>query len=330
MDLLRNKKNQKSLSFSDDQIITKEEANLERFKDPDDLTTKKMAIGLWILENRGHFMFLLTFFFASISIITWSIFVFYFGGYILLGMKDDKMISKNLLSSMVVGHDYYLKKAPQKLQYGDVQPLNNLVGVYDFITKVNNPNPDYWVEIDYSFSADGEIFGQSTGFVLPGEKKDFLLLGQNFSNAPSRVKMNILEERWHRIDKHIFPDWQKFAANHLNVHVKEVNFLPAKETVLTEKVDLNSLKFTVLNDSAYNYWDVGFIIVLYNGNRVVAVDKYILSEFMSDQTRSVDITWPGNFGKVTDISIVPELNITRDDIYIQFEGDDGAGNLDQE
>lgn len=300
--------------------------NINKFKDPENLSVKKMEIGLWILENRKHFLFLLTLLFASISIVTWSVFVFNFGGYVVKGMQQDKMLSQNLLDSMVVGHDYYMARAPKKLQYESVKVLNNLDGVYDFVVRVKNLNPDYWVEVDYSLVSGNENLGEDVAFILPGEEKNFIVVGRNLDQRPTNVKMEINEEKWHRIDNHIYPDWQSFYDSHLNVPVKEVSFVSAKETILTEKVDLNTLSFTVLNDSAYNYWDVGFIIILYNGNKIVGADKYTLDQFMSDQKRTVDITWPGDFGRVTDISIIPELNITKDDIYIEFNTEILKGN----
>jgi hypothetical protein len=61
-------------------------------------------------------------------------------------------------------------------------------------------------------------------------------------------------------------------------------------------------------------------MVLSSNTRVVGVNKYTLENIMSGQSRQIRVTWPGRLDNVNGVDIRPEINITRDDIYLKFKG----------
>ena len=193
---------------------------------------------------------------------------------------------------------------------------------YDIFSKISNPNSRYLCNIKYCF-----IFGNenneiecSESFIFPNETKYLLSLAKTFEQSPENLRFIIKDISWHRINLHKYPDWQNFYNEHLDIIIGNAKFKPTELSGLSEKIDLNSLEFTVYNNTAYNYWDVTFNIFLYSGNRIVGVNKYILQEFMSKEKRNIQISWSGRFSRVSDIEIIPEINVMDEDVYIKYKG----------
>ena len=122
------------------------------------------------------------------------------------------------------------------------------------------------------------------------------------------------------MDKHEIPDWQNFYENHLDIVISETSFKSAQQSGLSEKLNLNQLDFTAENKTAYNYWQVDFDILLYSGNQIVSINRYSLADLMSGEKRLVQASWPGKFGRIDQIKIIPDINIMNNDVYIEYQG----------
>ncbi|OQA39236.1 MAG: hypothetical protein BWY51_00412 [Parcubacteria group bacterium ADurb.Bin316] len=172
---------------------------------------------------------------------------------------------------------------------------------------------------------DGKETAKRQGFILPNEGKYVFCLGQEFKFLPNEVEFRIENVKWTRIDYKNFPNWQHFSQERLNIKADGAQFSSAKSTVLTEKLDLNELKFAIHNRTIFNYWNVNLKILLFSRGQIVSVNEYAVKNLMADESRHVAMTWPGRFSLVDKIEIMPEINITKKDIYINYEG--GIGSL---
>ena len=94
-------------------------------------------------------------------------------------------------------------------------------------------------------------------------------------------------------------------------------FTPAAANTVSEKVPLNSLTFSISNNSAYSYYEVPLNIALTDNGNIVYIDQYSASNLLSNQSQNVKITWPGDFESVTGISITPDINILDQGAYQQ-------------
>ncbi|MFH1744718.1 MAG: hypothetical protein ABH881_00955 [bacterium] len=297
--------------------------NLENYKDPYGLSVRKMTFGLWFVENRKHFYFIACGLLITIGVATWLNFFYTFGKYVLFDMKQDNILAQGIVSSNIPSHDYFLERAAKDLIFQNVEMIKSGDDQYDFIVQASNPNDKYWAEIEYYFSSSGDEFGHAKGFVLPAETKYLLSLGKNFSSVPRNATFKVESVKWHRLDVKKYPDWNEFADEHLDFKILESEFTPAEKTVITEKINLNNFNFSILNNTPYNYLAVDFIIVMKSAGRKVVVDIYRAENFLSGETKNVSLTIPGTFGNIVDIDIVPELNITKDNIYKKFYGGSG-------
>ena len=148
-----------------------------------------------------------------------------------------------------------------------------------------------------------------------------MALSQEFNVKPIGAQLVIENLSWSRIDRHTIPDWQDYKNSRLNIVIEDIKFTPAGKSNLSGTVSLNQVNFKATNKTAYNYWQVDFQIALFRGMDVASVNKVSLNEFMSGQERLVEIRWPGDIGRISKSEVMQELDIMRDDIYIQYKGE---------
>lgn len=298
-----------------------EELDLKRYNDPDGFSLPKMKLSLWIVRNRKHFYFLLIFTLLIISVLTWGRFLYVYGSYVLFGIKQDKILIQGISQRIIPPNDFFKQRAPKDILFGDLKIIKNNNDKYDFLIIAKNPNEDYWAKINYHLKAGEEEIAHRSNFILPGEEKPFLITALEAEMNTLNIKFEAEEINWRRVSRHKYPDWEQFVKEHLNFSIEEIEFTPADKTIITEKISLNTLAFKISNNSAYNYRNVNLDIVLYNqSNNIVIIETYTVNNFMSGESRNINITIPGNYSKIKDISILPNVDITKDDIYIEFKG----------
>jgi len=296
------------------------EAKVEQYEDIEGISTKKLNFGLWYVEHRRQLRLFLIVFLIIIAAVSWTYTIYGFAYYITRGMTEDELLIRAVIQTNAIGHDYIQQISAQDLKYYPVKILRSTDGKYDLIAEIQNPNQKWWAEFDYYFLVGGKEYGHDTGFILPGEVKYLMALAQEFRGKPTVAKLVIKDISWSRINQHKITNWPDFRDSHLNIVVEDIKFTPASQSNLSEKVSLNQLQFSAINKTAYNYWDVGFIILLYSGPNIVNVNKYSISDFMSGEKRQIQASWSGKIGRVDSVEVIPEINIMDDDIYIKYEG----------
>lgn len=299
--------------------ITKE-ADIDKFVDKEGLSVKKMEFGVWFVSYRILLFLLLLLFIALLAVFFWSKSFFVFGKYVFHGIKAEYLMQSELLSKNFIDHGYFVSKQPENLQQYPTQLLLTTNNNFDLVSQIRNPNKEYWAEFDYYFTNGELIVGKDDGFILPQDTKHLLALGQNMIGQLTGLKLVLENIKWHRVNEHQFGIWEEFEKTHLDMPIRNVSYVPGSRSKLTEKISLNDLGFTITNNTAYNYWNIKLIMLLYSYKDIVGVNTHLINDFKSDEVRKVQITWPGAFPKITDIKIVPDLNITKNDIYFDFEG----------
>ena len=289
--------------------------NLSDYKSRIGLTEKRMNFGLWFVSNRKRLLVVLIAILSLVAFVSWSNTIYNFARYYFVGTFEDEIIVREGADTTVTRSQYV---NPVDLKIGDVKVIKNDHTV-DFIAQVDNVNKEHWAHFSYSFQVGGFESDVKNGFVLPGESKYLIILSQE-SNSTRLPKLNLSNLSWTRVSKHEYPDWDQFVSDRMNIDVVNSGFLPAKSSGLSEKINLGLLSFDVENNSPFNYWDVGLSILLYARGQLVAVNAFALNEFESGESRSVKISMPGAISGVSKIEIIPEIDLTRDDIYMKFKG----------
>lgn len=298
---------------------SKMKEEIERYKDIEGLSTKKLNFGLWYVLRRERFKKILIGFLAAVAAVSWLYTLYGFFYYVIWGMKQDRLLAYELVKTNAIGHDYVAQISAKDLQISSIEVLKSANQKYDFIAKIKNPNQKWRAEFSYYFYSGDKRTEALRGFVLPDEEKYLVAFNQDASGG-SAVRLAIENIGWSRINPHEIPDWEYFSADRLNIAVKDIIFTPASRSGLTDKINLNQLSFTAINKTAYNFREVDFIVLLNSGGAVIGVNKYKLKDFMSGEERQIQANWPGVSGRVSKAEVIPEVNIMDDGAYLKFEG----------
>lgn len=296
----------------------RKKVDIKRYKDPEGLTIKKMEIGLWFIKNRSPLIKFIVTLVVFLNIILWPLFLYSFGKYLIFGISQDRRTIEGLTSSTLFDHNYIVSISPQPIDVKDIKIIDLPNNKFDIYALLENSSEKYWAHFDYSFFVNNEKISSSSSFILPGESKYLLALHKTSKNLSGDPAINIENLQWRRVDNHIIPDWKEFTAERMKFKFDDKNFISAQSSVLTEKINLNELKFKVTNDSNYNYWSVRLLILIKGRGGIVGVNQYIMDKIMSGDTQNISVVWPGKFSRIQDIEIIPEIDLSRDDIYMDF------------
>jgi hypothetical protein len=298
------------------------EKEIENYEDVDGISYKKLKIGLWFVEKRELFKKIIVVLLIIISGISWTYSLYGFVYYFAKGIKNDKKIVSEIVSNSIISHDFLEKRSPDNIFFGSVNVFKNN-GFYDFYTEIKNNDFNFMAEFDYCFFENEKEIECSKNFIYPNQKKYIMSLNQSVTN-PNFVNFSINNIKWSRINKHKISSWDDFLFERSNIIISDVDFNPSKLSGLSEKLNLNVLKFNVKNKTPFNFWEIDYNIILYSGNSAVAINRYKHKEFMSEESEDINISWPGSFGKISRVEIIPEIDIMDDDNYIEYYGGEGV------
>lgn len=296
------------------------ETAAKNYTGPEGITTKQLEAGLWYVEHKQLLRRILYGFLIVVAAVSWTYTIYGFAYYLARGMDEDRIMVKQLVETNNIGHSYVLQISAKELAVTPVQVIRSADRKYDLYVQARNNNQDWWAEFDYYFITEGSQTEKAHGYILPSEAKYIFALAQDFNNSPAAATLVMENVKWQRISPHQIQDWSDYYKKHLAILSTDIKFTPAGSSPLSEKLNLNQLIFNVSNNTAFNYWETGFTILLYQAGSLVNINHYILNDFMSGQKRFVEISWSGAIGWVDKVEIIPEINIMKDDIYIKYEG----------
>lgn len=285
--------------------------DLKGYADESGVSLKRMNFGLWLAEHRRQITKTII-----IALILVSAFFFIYSSYnyfayFLAGDPNAQAPTNNLI--------FTSRTITEELETSPLQVFDN-DGRYDLVAQISNPNDKFMASFNYCFKQGETNISCGQSFILPGEKKYVLALAQQFSGSRSELSFAIADIFWRRIDTHQIPDWSSFYAKHLDFAISDLKFTAAAVSGLSEKVNLNTVDFSLKNQTAYGYYEAPLNIFLYSGSEIIAVNRYILNNFLAGETRTVSISWPGHFNSVTRTEVVPDINIMDDGAYLKYQG----------
>jgi hypothetical protein len=286
--------------------------DLKDYRDPSGVSLREMNFGLWLAEHRRRITKIIIAFLLALSAF---FFIFSSYNYIIYFLSDDpnKQLANenNLLSPRNVASN------PEAEQLQIFRSNGN----YDLAVKINNPNEKFLVTFKYCFSVADKGLACGDDFILPKESKYVLALGQTLSDEQTGVAFKITDIAWQRIDAHQIPNWGDFFLSRLNFSIADLNFLSATNSGLSKKVNLNTLEFTIKNETSYGYYKAPLNILFYSGSELVGVNRYFLYDFLSGEERPIKISWPGDLNAVNRTEVVPDINIIDEGVYLKYQGE---------
>ena len=309
--------------------IKEKPVDLNRYQDFEGVTITKLEAGLWYVEHKNLLFKLLLALLALIGAITWIYTLSTFGYYVFKGMNDDLAMAKELAAAQGFNHAYIKKISGQQLETYPVKIMESgsLKGAprYDLIAEVKNPNLRHAGRLNYSFVSAGQVIANGEINILPGDDKYITALGLELAERPGNVILvnNRLDLR--RLDTRIYPDWDKYKKEHLDIAISDIKFTPPRLSGLSEKLNVSQLDFIATNNSAYNYWRADMVILLTSRGQLTAINQYLLNRFRSGERREVTLSLPGVL-KADSIEIVPQVDILDQKNYFNFDTEVAPGD----
>ena len=282
---------------------------------PTDFTEGQLKVASWYVSHKILLKKIFIGFLISLCAIFWG-----FGLYGLINYYFIEGPVFNLaMRELSRGIDYSaINRAlePKGIDIGTTTIFSSGKGRYDFSAKVFNSAAGWRAEFTYDFLVDGVARPEKNGFILPGEEKYIFDLGVSAATKPRSATLEIKNLKWKRIDAHEILDYAAWQNDHLNFPVSDVKFTPA---AVGENIPISRASFTVRNATAFSFWDVGFEIFLYRGSSIASVNYVTLEEFRSGQTRPVEVSWFETLPSITQVKVVPEVNIFDSKVFMPVD-----------
>lgn len=275
------------------------------------LSEKELNLSYWFLSHKALLKKILTVIIAGIG----GIFLIYS----LIGFIDWAFISgpgerANLNTILQIETNPAALQAikAKDIIFGEPQIFASGAGRYDLIAEALNPNDKWRAEFDYQFVGEGLDGAPKKGFLLPGESKYIVELGVEKPFRPLNPRLQITNLKYRRIDPHAIPDYGKWRDERLNINISDKKLASASQ----DKKNISTLSFKAANNSAYSFWSAGFYGLLYRGEQLISINYLSAENFMSGETRDLQMQFYEGLPSITKYEVVPEVNIFDENIYM--------------
>jgi hypothetical protein len=284
------------------------EFNPDDYLDKESL--KRLGFGLWLSENRKNFLKIITIVLVLISALFFIISIYNLIVYFKAGdpLKNATLNNLSIVARTTTA-DLSIS-APQIFNSGSLD---------DLAVQINNPNLNFSAKFNYCFVQGGTELKCGQDFILPGEEKYILALGLSPLSSESNISLSLSDIVWSHLDSKEIPDYNAYVLARLNFPVYDLTFLPAASAI-SDNIDLNYLEFSIKNNSPYNYYELPLNILIFRGEELAGVNRYVLNNFLSNETRLVKLSWTGDLRGAKKTLIVPVANILDEAVFLKYQG----------
>jgi hypothetical protein len=199
----------------------------------------------------------------------------------------------------------------EEVQIGAPFILPGGTGKVDILATIENRNQSFWAEIEYSYIVGGVEQPSLTTFVLPGQVKYLVHLGAP-AESGSSVELKIDRRVWHRAGMFGAESLQALYDTRLDIRGENPIFVPSDPLATTP---VSSAKFTLANHTAFGYYDVDLLVLLYRADTVVGVNKVRADRLEAGEKKPMEIFWYQLLPQVSRVEVIPDINIYDESVY---------------
>ncbi len=292
------------------------ENQVERFRDVEGLSTRRLDFGIWYLKHRKKFFFAIVAVLVITAAGTIGYSVYQFSNYLFVGMRQDQQNYLELTSgSSLITNKTNLGS---NISYSEARILPVHDDSSDIVAAVTNSNARSLLKFTYYFSVGGQKIGGGESFVLPNDTKYLMALGQTVPGGATTATLVIEDITFSRLDRHLISDWEQYRLERLNFLIEDAKFTAAPESGLSEKLSVGELQFKISNNGAYGYINAPLSIILKSQGQIAAVNHYQLASFRSGESRNIKMSWPGKLPIIDQVVIVPDINIIDESVFLKY------------
>ena len=300
-------------------------------EDYEDLSEKELSFGYWFLTHKVLLRKILVIFLIALAVIFFAYAIYGLVIEIVINGQSFNTAMQNLPKNLVDYSGYRAVNQPKDLQIANITIITGKGEKYDLVAKIKNPNPNWALSFDYQFvtgvdevDLNKDKSGSNParikkGFFLPGEDKYLMDLSVASPRRIGQARVNFTNIQWQRV-----VNYAAIGAEKFNFSAEGVKFIPASATEISGKLPVSQVTFQATNKSAYNYWGVGFQIILFRGGEAIGAANYIsLSQLLSGETRPVTVNWFESLPDISSVQIIPEVNVLDQSVFMQITGQGG-------
>ena len=274
---------------------------------PDQKSLKRMNFGLWLSENRKNINTFFIIFLSALSLGFFSFSVVNLYSYIKSGDPRAEMTEENLI----------IKSNVQQLSFSQVKHLPGSEKD-DLAILVKNDNANYYVVFDYCFNQGDNELSCGKNFILPSEEKYIVAFSVDSSLKKEDYSFNISKMSWTRISKSIV-NYELYHKQRLGVAVKELSFnSPLKSH--SSAYNANNLEFTLINETAFSYFELPLDILFFSGSELRGVNRHIVNNLYTGESRQINLNWSAPLAGSDRVEVRPSLNIFDENEFIKYKG----------
>jgi len=272
-----------------------------------DVSEKDIKFGLWFLHNKRKIqkVFFGIFLLFGISMLGYGIY-----GFISYGIQLPE--ETRILSTISIKHinfaDFKSKHVPLPLEISEPEIVYAGGQNYDFVAQATNFNEERAVlNISYQFVSGNFTTPISSVMILPNQTVYLLSLGNKSEQRLSTAELKILDTQWQSI-------WQKQPVDKVEIDINEPKFKIASD------LSRSWVEFTAANKSLKNIWEVAWQVVLFSGRRIAGVNQITTGGLIAGETKDFEVSWFEKLPKVTQINVIPIINIYDQDSFYEIPG----------
>ncbi len=257
---------------------------------------------------------------ALVDVLLLLVFVFGVIMYIISGSFVDARTSASILQNVMASHTGVTRAAPLGLAIDGAKSASVSSGKYDLYASVENTNDDWYTTFDYLFEYDSGTTEVYHGFANPNEKRLLTAINIPIERRPSGLRIVLQNQVWHRVDKHAILSTEQFLDERSNITVDSASY--DKDVTLGED-QLGRSTIVLTNRTAYAYWNPEFLVKLMRGATVVSLTKVSVPQFMSNETRELEVRWFGEVPPSGTVGVEPLILYFDSGVYMGPDDESG-------
>lgn len=283
-----------------------------------DISNSKLKFGLWFVTHKILLKKILIGTLIGLNAIFY-VFSIYKLINILIINRTNYQETLTGLTQPTIDYQYWREaQKPSDLVISSLKILPSSSGRIDVIASITNPNQQFAVkEINYNFTSGDKILATGKTYVWPGEQK--YLIGFGIPNADvGSINLEIAGLSWQR-----FSNFSEILSDKYNFQVQDIKLTNQEIFETGEASKFSQTEFTIFNNTAYDFWEAGFLVLLKSNDEIIGANFTKLDSFKSLEKRKININWPIIYGNATAISVIPEVNILDENIFMKSNGSPG-------
>ena len=275
-----------------------------------DLSERQLKFGYWLLTHSQDFKKALIIALIAISAVFWGLAIYGLTVYLLSG-KQDQQIIQGIVNNTIDFEGFRLRNKPQALVLSEPVLIYTGNNQYDFAVEAYNPNLKRGVaSLLYFFTAGDFTTVTSSVVIWPGQKVLLLSLANQTVRRLTNPGLRVSSL-----------GWQPLGSPAIDSEIEPVTVSDIKFTQGSPGSQARSfVTFTARNNTFKNFWDVDFQAALYSGNNLVGVNQIRVNEFLSEETRFLEMSWFESLPRVSRVEVTPLADIYESGNFYSLPG----------